>query len=111
MTSNNPESILPPTKDPEPFQQTGMRSSLLVLMCATHIGDVWVLDPGSGMPLENVVGAALAHFTLDRDPGIAGACQLTTAIAWDFHLDPKYMYDYRGDDLEKARAAASAKAD
>ena len=92
-----PEDILPPTNEPEPYQQAGTRIALLVLMCAHHTENVWVLDPTTDEVTGGMgaVGEALAHFIMERDPSLHAPCVPAVSIAWGFHLAPRHMWESR----------------
>ena len=108
--TTNPKDILPHKREPEPYQETGRRSGLLVLMCAQHTDNVWVLDPQVDEGIGTIgpqITEAMAHFVVERDPDDEGLCQPTAVVAWRFEMDPGYMSYYRAELKEAARKAAA----
>ena len=95
---------LPPVRPIEEFQQAGRRTAILILFCPVHLEAIWQMDLRRDIYVEDALGPALSHFSVERDPDGDGVCHPGVTIGWDFDLDFRFRYDYR-DGYAKADAA------
>lgn len=98
---------LPRERPLEGHQQSGWRSAILILFCATHLEAIWQISPDRDVMTDDALREAIEHFAIDRDPGLDGGCHPGLTFGWDFDIDFRYRYDYR-DSYQAAEAADKA---